>query len=61
MGTTMRPKYCEAEGEDDPCICGATKEGKDPVRGVCQARYPYPKPEPLVRLVLIDKETGEIV
>lgn len=59
----MRPKYCEAPPEETglPCICGATVEGKDPVRGVCQARYCWPKPEPLVRLVLIDKETGEIV
>ena len=67
----MRPEYCGVTDADDlafpvgphrPCpACGATLEGKDPVRGVCQARKPYPRPEPLVHLVLIDKATGEIV
>lgn len=57
----MRPEYCEAVDEDTPCICGATKDGKDPVRGVCQARRMYPKPEPLVRLVLTHRDTGEII
>ena len=57
-----RPKYCPCKYETpDPCpACGATVEGKDAVRGVCQATH-GPKPEPLVHLVLIDKETGEIV
>ena len=57
-----RPYYCPCiEETPDPCpACGATVGGKDPVRGVCQARYGV-KPEPLVSLVLIDKETGEIV
>lgn len=57
----MRPAYCEAIDEDTPCICGATKEGADPVRGVCQARRSGPKPQPLVHIVLIDKVTGEVV
>jgi hypothetical protein len=57
----MRPEYCEAVDEDTPCICGATKEGKDPVRGVCQARRNYPKPQALVEIVLTDRDTGEIV
>jgi hypothetical protein len=58
----QRPQYCPCKDDTpDPCpACGATIEGNDPVRGVCQARYGY-KPEPLVHLVLIDKETGEIV
>lgn len=57
----MRPEYCEAVDEDTPCICGATKEGKDPVRGFCQARRNYPRPVPLVQIILIDKRTGDIV
>lgn len=55
------PKWCLAVDEETPCACGATKEGNDPVRGVCQARMNRPKPEPLVYLVLIDKRSGEIV
>jgi hypothetical protein len=67
----MRPDYCPDLDADDlafpigphrPCpACGATIEGKDPVRGVCQARFNGPKPRPLARLVLIDKRTGDIV
>ncbi len=57
----MRPNYCEAIDEETPCICGATKEGNDPVRGVCQARYNGRKPQSLLQLVLLDKDTGEIV
>lgn len=57
----MRPDYCEAIDEDTPCVCGATKEGKDPVRGVCQARNNGPKPMPLVEIILIDKRTGKPV
>lgn len=58
-----RPDYCPCENEKpDPCpACGATVEGNDPVRGVCQARSMSRPPEPLVRLVLIDKRTGDIV
>lgn len=56
-----RPTYCEAIDEDTPCICGATKEGKDPVRGVCQAMRTGPKPRALVQIVLIHRDTGEIV
>lgn len=67
----MRPEYCPDLDADDlvfpigphrPCpACGATIEGKDPVRGVCQARNNGPRPQPLVELVLIDKRSGEIV
>lgn len=53
-----RPDYCLALDEQTPCACGATVEGKDPVRGVCQARYNWPKPEPLIQIVLIDKDRG---
>lgn len=56
-----RPQYCLAVDEQTPCACGATVEGKDPVRGICQARRNYPAPTPLVELVLIDKDSGEIV
>lgn len=55
----MRPEYCEAIDEDTPCICGATKEGNDPVRGVCQARIPRSKPEPYLRIILTYRDTGE--
>ncbi len=67
----MRPEYCPPLDADDlvfpigphrPCpACGATVEGKDPVRGVCQARHPYPRSEPLVRFILTDRDTGEII
>jgi hypothetical protein len=57
----VRPDYCEAPPEEGglPCICGATVEGKDPVRGVCQARHNGPKPEPLVRIILVHRDTGK--
>lgn len=55
-----RPLYCLAE-QGDPCpACGATESGDDPVRGRCQAIHLRPPPEPLVRLVLIDKRTGQV-
>lgn len=57
----MRPEYCLAEDEDIPCACGASKEGKDPVRGVCQARHCRPPPRPFLHLDLIDKDTGDVV
>lgn len=50
-----RPKFCLAVDEATPCACGATNEGNDPVRGVCQARHPYPRPKPLVRMVLVNR------
>jgi len=56
-----RPKYCPCENQIDPCpACGATIEGNDPVRGVCQATHGI---EPsslfeLVEIVLIDKYTN---
>lgn len=67
----MRPDYCPDLDADDllfpvgphrPCpACGATIEGKDPVRGVCQARHSGPRPAALVQIVLIEKRTGDIV
>jgi hypothetical protein len=59
----IRPEYCEAPPEESglPCICGATVEGKDPVHGVCQARRNYPRPTPLVRIVLVDRDTGKLI
>lgn len=62
----MRPDYCEADADDlsfpigphRPCICGATVDGKDRVRGICQAKHNGPKPEPLVRLVVVHRDTG---
>ena len=62
-----RPDYCQTpdEGEpgcEGPCPgCGATLEGNDPVRGICQARHNGPAPKPFLHLVLIDKATGEEV
>ena len=57
----MRPRYCLAVDEDTPCKCGATKEGNDPVNGVCQAQSLRPSPYPLIQMVLVHKETGELV
>lgn len=58
----MRPKYCPCREEmPDPCpACGATVDGKDPVRGVCQATHGYQRARE-VELVLVDKQTGERV
>lgn len=62
-----RPDFCEIpnEGEpgwDKPCpACGATAEGKDPVRGVCQARFNRPKPKSILDFVLVDKHDGAVV
>lgn len=57
-----RPEYCPCKDETpDPCpACGATESGNDPVRGVCQARRGYRRESDL-QLVLIDKQTGDIV
>lgn len=57
-----RPEYCPCKDETvDPCpSCGATVSGKDRVGGVCQARHGHRR-EPLVRLVLIDRRTGQVV
>lgn len=59
----QRPDYCPDDlSEGTPCPrCGATEDGNDQVRGVCQARFSGPEPKPLVRVVLIDKRTGQIV
>lgn len=53
-----RPEYCPCENEKpDPCpACGATV-----ANGVCRARHNGPKPEPLIRLVLTHRDTGEVV
>jgi hypothetical protein len=58
-----RPDHCPCKHErPDPCpACGATVEGNDPVRGVCQARFNRTAPEPYLSLVLLDKKTGEVV
>lgn len=58
-----RPRYCPCENDTpDPCpACGASVNGSDPVRGVCQAREARPAPKSLVQLVLIDKQSGKIV
>lgn len=59
----MRLEWCEAPPEESgrPCICGATVKGDDPVHGVCQSRRNRARPIPDVYLVLVDKETDEIV
>ena len=58
-----RPYYCPCyEETPDPCpACGATVEGNDPVGGVCQSVTNRCKPEPLVRLVLVHRDTGEVI
>ncbi len=67
----MRPEYCPDLDADNlvfpvgphrPCpACGATVSGRDPVRGVCQASRNGPRPRALVQIVLLDKDTGEVV
>lgn len=64
-----RPDYCVADADDlafpigphRPCACGATVGGKDPARGICQARHNRPMRQPMVHIVLIDKKTGKAV
>lgn len=58
-----RPDYCPCVSETpDPCpACGATVSGIDPVRGVCQARHNRTAPVPYLSLVLVHKDTNEIV
>lgn len=62
-----RPEYCMIPDEGQPgwdaaCPgCGATIEGNDPVRGICQARRSGPPPRPLLEFVLVDKRTGEVI
>lgn len=62
-----RPDYCQIPDEgqpgwEGPCPgCGATVEGNDPVRGVCQALHNGPPPRPLLLFCLKDKRTGEVV
>ena len=52
-----RPLYCPDLKEDEDCpACGATAE-----RGVCQAIRRGPEPRQLVELVLVRKETGEVI
>ncbi len=57
-----RIEFCPCYDDvPDPCpACGATVAGNDPVRGVCQAMKARPR-QPDVMLVLVDKESGEIV
>lgn len=59
----MRPEYCPCKEETpDPCpACGATVSGNDPVNGVCQARQMRSPPVPFLSLVLVDKNSGEVV
>lgn len=54
--------YCPCnDDKPDPCpACGATVSGNDPVRGICQALHGYRR-EPAIRLVLMDRTSGEIV
>jgi len=57
-----RPEYCETDESQDPCkACGATLSGNDRAKGVCQARNPFPKPQPLLYLVLRDRDTGKLI
>jgi len=45
----------------DPCpACGATEKGDDPRRGVC-AGLPAPPTDYGIRLILVDRDTGELV
>ncbi len=56
-----RPAYCPDDlTEDEPCsACGATPwQSKN---DTCRARYNGPKPRQPVRLVLVDRDTGEVI
>jgi hypothetical protein len=59
----MSPIYCPCENElHDPCpACGATVSGDDAVLGVCQALRSTLSSESIVSLVLISRDTGEVV
>lgn len=54
-------RFCPCKDETiNPCpACGATVEGNDPVRGVCQALYGYRDMSWLPQLTLVDKKTGK--
>lgn len=58
-----RPDYCPCEDElPDPCpACGATVKGDDPVRGVCQARRGAKPSDYRLSLILVHRDSGEIV
>ena len=49
--------YCPDELDPDkPCpACG------EPPEGACRAIYNRPEPRPLVELILVHRDTGEIV
>ena len=59
-----RPDYCPDEVDDRfdvPCpACGATINGDDPVRGVCQARFNGRRPRPYIEVVLIDRQAASL-
>jgi hypothetical protein len=61
-GHHPRPEYCPDHGEDEVCTaCGA-----DPRPGIpynwCKARTNGPPPTDYgIRMVLVDKRTGELV
>lgn len=63
-----RPRHCPCREESpDPCpACGATVSGNDLVHGVCQATHGYfdpsgPENDYGVRLVLVHRNTGELI
>lgn len=58
---TGHPRYCPVENEiPDPCpACGATVEGNDPVRGVCQARSMAGPPKPHIEVYVYDRFASE--
>ena len=58
---TTPPEFCPCESESpEPCpACGATIDGKDPVRGICQAtRGKKPDTSHLPRFIVIEKNPG---
>lgn len=60
MGFRAYPDYCPDDlTEDEDCwACGASPL-PNVEHNVCLARNPGPCPQPLVQIVLIDRNTGE--
>lgn len=61
--TVMTVDYCPCRDDKDlSCpACGATIEGNDSVRGMCQARYPYMQRASILFVEIRNRKTGNVV
>lgn len=59
---SVRPRYCPCRDETpDPCpACGATVDGNDAVRGVCQAWGGAPPSDYGLSLILVDRDGAPV-